>query len=179
MFAQHNFPVVGFQKCSWELQYPPHKEKCDGDWGERERDSDLNQLLLKYGTSENFTKTNDCVNPSASSLSSALEDAIASFICFSVNLPLPPTLPHWLHFASPGSELFISNYCQNTVHTYGWLLCQPWLSSPQSTANCMALLKFLLQWLFDRISSVCPWDSPFQCSGQQLGRYLTFVINHC
>lgn len=65
---------------------------------------------------ENFTKTSSHTSSSATSRSSALEDAGTSFICFSVNPPQLPTLPHWLHFASPRSELSISNYCQ-TVHT--------------------------------------------------------------
>lgn len=65
------------------------------------------------------------MNPSASSISSALEVAGASFICFSVNPLQLPFLPHQLYFTCPESELFITNYCQNTAHTYDWPLYQP------------------------------------------------------
>lgn len=122
MYAQLNFTVAESQN--------PHN--CfttlhtvgDGHLGWLERDDDLNQLPLKHHTLENVTETSNHMSLSASSLSSALEDAGASFICFSVNPPQLPTLPHRLHFASPGSELFISDYCQNSAHTHGWLLCQ-------------------------------------------------------
>jgi hypothetical protein len=58
------------------------------------------------------------MNPSGEPLSRTLKDSSACSICSSMDALLPSPLSHWLHIVSPGSELFISNYCQNTAPTY-------------------------------------------------------------
>lgn len=76
-------------------------------------------------------------------------------ICFSVDPSLPPTLPHCLHFAPSGRELFTSNYWPNTAHTYSCLLCQPCWSFHSQQQTVWHYLIFSFDLLSNRIPSVC------------------------